>query len=98
MEHRIQILQKIRNRKIRILKSCFSCFDLTHIQNIVNDPQQVLRGYVNFIYILQYLDFIPCIMPDQSCNTNNRIHGCADVMGHIGQKICFRLICIFRCL
>ena len=28
---------KIQNRKVRILEDCFSCFNLTHIQNIIND-------------------------------------------------------------
>ena len=36
-KYSVNLLYKIRNRKIRILEDSFSCFNLTHIQNLIND-------------------------------------------------------------
>ena len=50
---------------------------------------------VYFICILYYFRFITGIMSDQWCHADNCIHWCTNIMWHIGQEICFRLICIF---
>ena len=37
MKYSVKFLNKIQNRKVRILEDCFSCLNLTHIQNIINN-------------------------------------------------------------
>ena len=37
MKYSVKFLYKIQNRKVRILEDCFSCLNLTHIQNIIDN-------------------------------------------------------------
>ena len=93
-EHRLNLLHKLQNRKIRITENSFSCFNLAHIQNVINDSQKMLCRNIYFINILDHLILIPCIMSDQGCNTHDRIHRCTDIMRHTIQEITFGLTCI----
>ena len=42
MKYNVKFLHKIQNRKVRILEDCFSCFNLAHIQNVIDNSQQML--------------------------------------------------------
>ena len=86
----------------------FSALNLGNIQNVIDQAQKMLAGHQNLPGIFPHFFRTVCILFQQSGKSQNRIHGSADIMGHIGQKgslgtvgnlsflKCFRKLCIMQ--
>ena len=70
--------------------------DLAHVQNIVDETQQMPAGKLYFLNIGMQLVRSIRLMLHQVRNAHDGIHGRPNVMGHIGQEITLGL-CRFLC-
>ncbi len=68
-----------------------ACLDLGKIENVVDDAEQRLGRCLNFCQIIVLL-FIEIGLQGQIAHANHSIHGRADFVTHVGQKIGFVLI------
>ena len=85
-----QIIEHILESKVDLLEIHFARFDFRKIENVVNDPQQVLGRAVDLVDIV-FLLRREIGLQGQVRHTDNGIHRRADFVTHIGQKIGFGL-------
>ena len=67
-----------------------------HIQHIIDQTEQMLAGCTDFFQIIQNKLCIINMCCRKYCESDDRIHGCTDIMGHITQKRCFRPVRMLR--
>ena len=73
----------------------FVSLNFTHLQNIVNQIQQVPGGIGNFFQTILHISPVVQMSAGKRCHSHNSVHGRADIVAHGGQKRCFRLISLF---
>ena len=63
-----------------------SGFDARHVQDVVDDSQQVLRGCADLCQI--FLDLIRSgrLVHGDVVQSDDRVHGRADLMAHVGEE------------
>ena len=61
-----------------------------HVQDVVDEAEQVLAGGHDFAGVLPHLGRVFRLLGQQSGEAQHRVHGRADIVGHIGQKRGFR--------
>ena len=66
-----------------------------HIQNLIEKLQKMLTGDTDLVQTVLYFLRIACIGLGDGRHSHNGVHGCADIVGHSGKKICF---CLIGCL
>ena len=64
--------------------------DFAQVEDVVDQPQQVLPRALNFFHIVALLGIQRCAQ-HQMAHADDRIHRRADFMAHIGQKIRLQL-------
>ena len=69
--------------------------NLAHIQNIIQQAEQMLRRNRNLVKIILHLISVVQIRQSQRCHTYNGIHGRPDIVAHRRQKITFHAACLF---
>ncbi len=69
-----------------VVEDHFSALDFGDIQNIVNQTEQVVSRGHNFLGILPHLDGILRLVGQEGGKAQHRVHGRADVVGHVGEK------------
>ncbi len=74
----------------------FPAFNSAHIQNVIDQAQQMVAGREHFLQRVPYLVFVVNMTHRNGCKPNNRIHGRADVVRHIRQKRSLRLVGVLR--
>ena len=74
-----------------------SIFDAAHLQNVINNRQKLLTGALNLFQILLLFLQAQSIPFGKRRIAQNRIQGCADIMGHIGKEKCLGSVCILCC-
>ena len=92
-----QTIDNFRQTARFLFQLHFTAFNTAHIQNVIDQAQQMISGRHDLFQILFYL--IPVIdMGDrQRSKPYDCIHRGTDIMGHIGKKyaLCLiRLICL----
>ncbi len=98
MEHRQQALNGIRQIKAALRQTDFAALDPTHIQDLINQSQQMFAGDRDLAQRIQYPFLFVNVHPRHGCHTQNRIHGRTDIMAHPGQEIALgqiRSLCPF---
>ena len=81
-----QVVQNLGKSDLRFLQMDFTALDAAHIQHIVDDGQQVIAGGEYLIQIIAQLFPVAHVGLCQGGKADHRIHGCADIVGHIGQE------------
>ncbi len=64
----------------------FPALNLGHIQHIIDQAKQMLSRSLDLLRVFPHLVRAVRIPGQQGCKSQHGIHGCADIMGHIGQK------------
>ena len=73
-----------------------SASDLAHIQNIIDQGQQMMRCFIDlFQTVFDPLRIIQIFLDDLH-HTHDPVDRCADIVGHMGEKLTFGLIGPFR--
>ena len=93
-----QTIQNIRQGTWLFIQMHFPAFNTAHIQNVIDQAQQMVSRCHNLFQIFRYLFLVVHMRDCKSGKSDNRVHRRADVMGHIGQKDAFCLVCLVRLL
>ena len=90
------VMKHVRQVDFLLLQLNFSAFNPAHVQNIVDQGKQVVAGGQNFRQIIPDLFRILHIGKGQRGKADDRIHGGADIVGHVGKEGALGLIGRFR--
>ena len=74
----------------------FPALDFGYIQHVVNQPQQMLAGQVDFGQIILDLLGVIRVIYSQGCHPDDGVHWGSYVMTHAGEKILLGLIGLLR--
>ena len=74
----------------------FPALNTAHIQDIIDQWEQMITGGKNLTQIIPNPFFIINVAYSQCGKTNNRIHWCPDIVRHIGKKGALCLVCSLR--
>ena len=64
-----------------------AAFNLGYIQNVVDQPQQMLAGKLDFTQIIPHLLRIVRMVQGQGCHTDDGVHGGAYIVAHAGKEV-----------
>ena len=64
----------------------FSALDLGDVQNVVDEAEKVLAGGHDLLGIFPDLGRILRVLGEEGGESQHRVHGRADVMGHVGEE------------
>ena len=73
-----------------------SAFNAAHIQHIVDEGEQMVAGCKGLAKIILHPVCIVNIAERQRGKADDGVHGGADIVGHMGEKLTFGLIGPFR--
>ena len=75
----------------------FSRLHLGQVQDVVDDGQQVFGGGLHILGV--GIDGrVPALLHNDIVETDDSVHGCAYLMGHVGQKLALGNVGLFRLL
>ena len=89
------LLQRFGKREFFFPDGHPAWFDAAHVQNSIYNPQQMLGRGFDFSQILLHLIAGSRIIHCNVIQSDNRVHGCANLMAHIGEKRGFCLVGAF---
>ena len=92
-DHRINLFQRFGKRELFLLNGHPPGFDAAHIQNVIDNPQQMLGGSSDFGQVFLYLIAGCRIVHGDVIQADNRVHGCADLVAHVGKERSFCPVC-----
>ncbi len=70
--------------------------DLGHVKYFIDQTEQTVIGDRYFVQTFLHARRILNVHRRNGCHSHNRIHRCADIMGHPGKKVAFRVVRLFR--
>ena len=70
-------------------KNDLAFFNFTHLQNIINKREQIIRCYLHLFMIFLYQHLIIKMILIHLYQTNHTIQRCPDIMTHAAEKIRF---------
>ena len=79
-------MQHLREIDLRFLQMDLAAFDSAHIQNIIDQRQQMVAGGKDLVQIVPHPFLILHIAGCQCGKSDNGVHGRADIMRHIGEE------------
>ena len=79
-------MHQFRNITLLFLDLHLSTFNPAHIQNIVNQAEQMITGRKYFLQTVSYLIPVINMTGRNGGKSDNSVHRRTDVVGHIGQK------------
>ena len=86
LDDRPQIVDHIRKMHLRLLDGHLAAFDPAHIQNIVDEGQQMLAGDGDLSEVILHLFPVVDVRGRQRRKAHNGVHGRAHVMGHVVEE------------
>ena len=92
----IDLFQALGKGKFLCLDDHFSGFDARHVQYVVDDSQQVLRGGADLCQILPDLVRSGRLVHGDVVQSDDRVHGRADLMAHVGEERGLRPVGLLR--
>ena len=86
-------MDEIRQMHRFFVNFYFSALDAAHIQHIIDEGKQVLAGGRDLFQVVQHLFLVINMGRSQRGETNDGIHGGADIVAHIEQELPFGTVC-----
>ena len=93
----IHLFQYLCKRELLALDCHTARFDPAHVQNIVDDAQQVIGGCADSGQILFHLFAGRRFVHGNVVQPNDGVHGGTDLMAHVGQECRLCLAGLLRC-
>ena len=88
----LDIMKHIRQVGLLLLQVDLAALDTAHIQNIVDEAQQVVAGGQDLGQVIFYLFRIVNIGQRQRGEADHRVHRGADIVGHIAEEDAFGFV------
>ena len=95
-EHSVDRFQQLPERELLVFEREPPGLDAGHIQNVIDEPQQVLCGCSDFLKILSGFRRRIRVVQGDAVQTDDGVHGGADLMAHVGQECGFCLAGLLR--
>ena len=86
LHDRLQVMHDLRQGSLLFLDLHFSALDTAHVQNIIDQAQQMIAGRGDLGQIILHLLLIVNMRRCQRGKADNCIHGGPDIMGHVVQE------------
>ena len=96
LRHGDQVVHQLRQVEIFFRERHLSAFDACHIEDFVDEAQQMTARLRDFPKALDHLFLAFDIGACDGGQTDDGIHRCPDVVGHVGEEFCLRAARIFR--
>ena len=96
-DDRVDLLQRLGKGELLLFDGHASGFDAAHVQDVVDDPQQMMGGIADLSQV--FLDLIAGrgIVHGDVVQTDDRVHWGADLVAHVGQECRLGFICFLGC-
>ena len=75
------------------MQTDLAALDLAHVENVVEQSEQILAGKLHLVHIVAQLVRVAHIVLHQVGNTHDRVHWCADIVAHVGKELGFGAVC-----
>ena len=95
-DHGVDLLKALGKGELLLLDRHAPGFDAAHIQNVVDDPQQMLRGGADLLQVFLHLVAGRGIVHGDVVQTDDGVHRRADLMAHVGEERGFRTVGMLR--
>lgn len=92
LDHCDQVIDQIREMEILLGEHNLSTFNTAHIQDFIDQSQEMTAGYGNLAKGIHNPVFLVNVCSCQCSHSHNSVHRSTDVMGNIGKKIGFGFI------
>ena len=73
-----------------------AALDTAHVKNIVDQAQQMIAGRKNLLQTIPDLLFVVDMVDGDGGKADDRIHRCADIVGHVGKESALGLVGMLR--
>jgi len=90
-----QVIDQLRQAEILLGKAHSPALDSGHIQHFIDQSQQMTARFCDLAKALDHPVLALDIRTRNGGQTNDCIHWCTDIMGHIGEKFCLGAACVF---
>ncbi len=90
--HGVQIVHQLGQAELGHVQAGLAALDLAHVQDVVDEVEQVLAGGGDLPGVLPDLLRMLRVPAQQHGEAHNGVHGGADVVGHVGQEVALGLV------
>ena len=87
-----QVVHQFRDIALLIMNLQLSALNTAHIQNVIDQAQQMITGGKNFLQTIFHLILSLHMAGCNGCKTDNSIHRCTYIVAHIGKESSLGLI------
>ena len=98
VNHGVNLFQHFPERKLLVFQGHAPAFNAAHVQDVVNQPQQVLRAPADFLQMLPGALREAGVFQRDTVQADDGVHGRPDFVAHGGQEGRFRGVGLFRLL
>ena len=88
-DNALNLIGQFFETDIFMSKNNLAFFNFTHLQNIINKREQIIRCYLHLFMIFLYQHLIIKMILIHLYQTNHTIQRCPDIMTHAAEKIRF---------
>ncbi len=81
-----EVVQQRGNGEVDLLERELVGLDLGEVQDVVDDAQQVARGLLDLLQVVQQSSVLRAAQR-QMRHADDGVHGCADLVAHVGQEV-----------
>ena len=95
-----QLADHIRNEEGLLRQVHLARFDLAHVQHLVDQVEEMPAGYGDLLKAVQHPGPVVDVADGDAGHAHDAVHGGADIVAHVGQKLAFCLVrmnCILSC-
>ena len=85
-EHGVHLLHKLGEGEFLVLQGELARFDAGHVQNFVDEVQQVFGGASDFLQVVLDLVRKPWFMEGEAVQPDDGVHGGANLVAHVGEE------------
>ena len=96
LDHIDNTVHHLSQRNRLYIQHHFPALDFGYIQHIVDQPQQMLAGQLDFVQIILNLFRIIRVIYGQGRHPNDGVHRGAYIVAHAGKEVLFGLIGLLR--
>ena len=95
-EEIMDLIQQPHDIRALLIQFHLAAFDAAHVQNVVNERQQMMAGRFNLAQILHRLRRHSGLLLQEADVADDGVHRRPDVMAHVGEERAFGLAALLR--
>ena len=96
MDDRPQIVDNVRQMHLGLFDGDLAAFDAAHVEDVVDQREEMLAGDRDLAEVVAHLFAVVEVGSRESGEPDDRVHGRANVMGHVVQECRLGAVGVFR--